>query len=188
MAFYDPEQRRLVLELGITSPQRHDGERYLEQMSHAFTTRWRYGAKLRIDGQTHEHDWLQIETGVVSGLPTRCRAFVLPELSTGWTHYLVSRCDVIVFLCRATVPDIDAATRSLQRVRDVADRAGVPTVVVWLDVAARLKGANPSGIVSLPHADRRQSALHRVVQGVLEGLPHTVMDEISHDFGPIEPI
>lgn len=189
MAFYDPEQRRLVLELGITSPHRRDCERYLEEMSRAFVTRWHYGAKLRVDGRTYEHDWLQIESGVVSGIPTRCRAFALPELSAGWTHYLVGRCDVLAFLCRATVPDIDIATASLRRVREVADRAGVPTVVLWLDVAGEGPRATKSAIVSIPHSasnlDGHRTALQRLVQGVLEGLPRSVLDAISDDFGPM---
>ena len=197
MASYNHEERRLIVEIGITSHRREDCDRYLEHMCRSFTTQWRSGAELRVGSHSFEHAWLQIEAGLVLDFPTRCRAFALPELSKGWTSYLVQRSDLILFLCRATIADIDAAVASMDRVRRLAAEAGVPIVVVWLDVdpgKVHLVTAGPESeapMVAVPRSSNNPEghrlALRAALHHAIGQLPNAVLEEVGRAFGQIDP-
>jgi hypothetical protein len=132
MASYDPDERRLVLDIGVAGRSHSERDGYLQQLCQCFRTRWRCGAGLKIGPEALELEWLQVEGGLVEGIPVRCRAFVIPDARSPMREYLLRRCDALIFTCRARLEDGGLEAADIALVAKTAHIAGGPPVVIAL--------------------------------------------------------
>mgnify|MGYP007032565639 FL=1 len=120
------------MDVGVAGLSPCETEHYLHWMCRAFQARWRTGAQLRVGRSTHPFEWLEIDAGLVEGVPVRARTFLVPDGDPLLRRYLLGRADALLFAFRATLESLVVAARELERIQADTLEVGDPPVTIVL--------------------------------------------------------
>jgi signal recognition particle receptor subunit beta len=129
MPSFDGGRRRVWLRIAVDGPVSSGKRTNLQQLCQFFTTRW------QLDHAGRE--WLQVDGGVVHGLPVLCRVYNLGGLEGAGRKALLSDLDAAVFICSSTPEGARQAMPLLQRFV-----VQLPPRVPWVVQANKQDAAN----------------------------------------------
>lgn len=110
MATFDAEGRRMWILIAIEGPDGTGKTTNLQQLCHFFTTRWQTTPFCgRMEG-----DWLQLDGGVVDGVPVRCRVLDLRALDASCRREMLLEVDSVVMVCASVPEGVAEAARYLE--------------------------------------------------------------------------
>jgi signal recognition particle receptor subunit beta len=134
MAVFDRQQEKLVARVVYDGPAGAGKTTNLNQLCRFFTMlrRSELVTPAEAAGRTLFFDWLQLDGGLVGGVPLRCHLLTVPGQAV-LAHrrlHLLAGADVIVFVCDSTSSGVDMGRRMLDGLRGrLPDSATLPLVV-----------------------------------------------------------
>jgi hypothetical protein len=114
MATFDARRRRAWLRIAVDGPHGSGKRTNLQQLCHFFTTRW----QTETPPGHPEHEWLQVEGGIVNGVPVSCRVCNLEGLMPDCRRRVVTQLDAMVFVCESTAEGLERAADALRRLEN----------------------------------------------------------------------
>lgn len=188
MAAYDSRERRVLVSVGFDGPDHVGIALNLELMCHFFATRWQQ------DRRDPDWEWLQVEGGLIEGLPVRARAFAVPHLDETRRARVLADCDVVVFVCTATqvsMPHAQAWYTALRgdsnspivlqaRAPDHGESVSPEQLLVAID------GHQANRVVGAPArvGEEVRRTFVTALRLAVENLPRSVAMEAIEDFAP----
>jgi signal recognition particle receptor subunit beta len=124
MATFDAGRRRAWLRIAVDGPVGAGKRTNLQQLCHFYTTRW----QTEVSDEHAEREWLQVEGGVVNGVPVLCRVCNLSGLDPECRRDLLSDVDTVLFVCDSTQDGLERAATALRRL-SVETSPGLPLVI-----------------------------------------------------------
>jgi signal recognition particle receptor subunit beta len=111
MATFDAGRRRAWLRIAVEGPVESGKRTNLQQLCHFYTTRW----QTEVSDEHAEREWLQVEGGVVNGVPVLCRVCNLFGLAPACRRNVLSDVDAVLFVCDSTPDGVVRAAATLRR-------------------------------------------------------------------------
>jgi hypothetical protein len=200
MAAYDPAARRIVVDIGIDGPDASRVDANLEQMCHFFSTRWCEN----VSGCAVASEWLQVDGGLINGLPVRGRAFALAgeELSER-RSVLAAGCDVLVFVCDCIIDTLPSARARFEGLWGPQVREPPIPVILQANTEERIDCATPQEVEAEVTRGRAHIVVGATVQrggqgvratfvtameAVMARVPDDVLEAAFRDFATVDPV
>ncbi len=165
---YDRDDRRVVMDIAIDGPGPEDPVSDVLQLCRFFRTRSQSGARLLLRGTEREVEWLNVECGVVDGIPVRCRVFSLPHDDPALREALLQRSDAAIFVCDLDAHPVGELAARARQFAQHAQLAGSPPVVL------RVR-CDPLSMAQLDTVQALQDMLANDIDAVAPELRETMM-------------
>ncbi|MCM2254539.1 MAG: ADP-ribosylation factor-like protein [Vicinamibacteria bacterium] len=177
MPAFDEQQQRLVVRIVYDGPATAGKTTNLAQLCGIVTPRRR--GELRSQGEragrTLFFDWLQIEGGLVDGLPLRCQLLSVPgqAVLARRRQHVLRLADAVVFVCDSRESGVDIARRMLTSLLEgarcplviQANKQDLPGALSPEQLASAL-GLEPGVRVIPARADRGQGVKETLVLAI----------------------
>jgi signal recognition particle receptor subunit beta len=124
MATFDAGRRRAWLRIAVEGPVGAGKRTNLQQLCRFYTTRW----QTEVCPEHAEREWLQVEGGVVNGVPVLCRVCSLSGLAPECRRNVLTDVDTMLFVCDSTPEGVARAAAALRRLA-VETCPGLPLVI-----------------------------------------------------------